>query len=376
VGEDYIVGLVMEKIEKIQKIIKNEKTKNISYTSLSGVFDPVRLFVKREPHKEQKAREGRWRLIWSFSIVDMLIQSLTYEESNQAEIDNCYDIPSKPGFSFLHGGMNKVYSYLEDGRQLECAEKDHSGWDMHVPEWLFDMEWQFRARQCDNLDDDREMWLQAVTKLIARSDVVFSDGSVFRQQQPGIMKSGTKITISMNSHGQIFNKILFCLEECGGFDWDKHAVMAQGDDTIERVVGVDKEAFKAWFVRAGFLLKHVHFGSVKDLEFCSHRFLDVGGTMVAFPVNWSKQLFNIMYKEKKKMQFLTEQLFSMCILYAWDNIASGASDRFPALFENLRRSGPEMCRSRRWFQSLHTGWESAAQSAFSVNSSTVTNPDT
>jgi len=50
-------------IEEVKRMSKMERIRR-------GFLDPVRVFVKDEPHKKAKAIEGRHRLIMSVSIVD------------------------------------------------------------------------------------------------------------------------------------------------------------------------------------------------------------------------------------------------------------------------------------------------------------------
>ena len=40
----------------------------------AGLCDPIRVFVKNEPHSSKKLEEGRVRLIMSVSIVDQLVE--------------------------------------------------------------------------------------------------------------------------------------------------------------------------------------------------------------------------------------------------------------------------------------------------------------
>jgi hypothetical protein len=65
-----------------------------------GFADPVRLFIKEEPHSIAKCEKKRWRLISSVSIVDKLVEYVLFKIQNQKEIDNWRDIPSSPGFGF------------------------------------------------------------------------------------------------------------------------------------------------------------------------------------------------------------------------------------------------------------------------------------
>jgi len=327
--------------------------------------DPVRLFVKREPHKKEKIAQKRWRLIWSFSFIDMVVQGMLFNVSNDAELAVPHEIPSKPGFSFFKGGFDKILKSI-DGPVL-CAEKDHRAWDMHSPKYLYNAEGAFRIRQCNNPTDEFRGAVGQVLDYTAKCKVVFSDGGVYQQEHEGITKSGTKITISFNSHAQVLLKIIYCLEKFGHFDEAQHGLIAQGDDTIERVGGIDVDDMVAWLSAHGYDIKHINVGPARDLEFCSHRFHFADGLWTAMPVNWEKNLFGLMVKEERKLKFLWQQLFSMCIMYAYDDT------KFSWVHGLLALEAPSYCRSRDWFKSVHTGYESrvleeeAARGRFSLS---------
>lgn len=69
-----------------------------------SIADPIRLFIKPEPHKEKKLVEGRYRLISSVSVVDQIIDHMLFGEMNQKMIQKWHSIPNKAGWSPVNGG--------------------------------------------------------------------------------------------------------------------------------------------------------------------------------------------------------------------------------------------------------------------------------
>jgi len=58
--------------------------------------DPVRFFVKNEPHPMRKLINKRFRLIGSVSLVDQNVERLLFTEQNKAEIADYINTPSMP----------------------------------------------------------------------------------------------------------------------------------------------------------------------------------------------------------------------------------------------------------------------------------------
>jgi len=73
-----------------------------------GFMDPVRVFVKNEPHKLSKIQTGRVRLIMSVSIIDKMIEMLLARHSCKKNIANWKTIPSKPGIGFSSDDRNVI----------------------------------------------------------------------------------------------------------------------------------------------------------------------------------------------------------------------------------------------------------------------------
>lgn len=334
--------------------------KRMRHLLTGGRCDPVRLFIKPEWHKLTKLVQKRYRLIWSISVVDQIIDGLLFGASLASEIKHHDSIPSKPGLSEFAGGMNRVFEQMEpEGEKHEFCETDKSAWDMTVPAWLYRMDSEARQRLCLNWDLAgecfRRLWAIRYSQL-ACSDVAFSDGTVLRQIKPGIVRSGSKLTISMNSRCQVALKVMYCLQHCGGFDVNRHKIFATGDDTIERVDGIDVEHYRSWLNSLGFVVKDVieKFPTLIGRNFCGRvfiRHLAARGSVVFKPSYWDKNLFSITHPERPDV--LVPMLASYCSEYAFDD------DHFPQLYSLLCQLDFDhtYIRSIRFFRDRITGDE-------------------
>jgi len=101
-----------------------------------GLCDPVRTFVKDEPHSAKKRATGRWRLISSVSIVDQLCERMTCSAQNKAEIKRWETIPSAPGISLTDEALGRVWERFK-GKMADrdMAAADVTGFDWSVRDW-------------------------------------------------------------------------------------------------------------------------------------------------------------------------------------------------------------------------------------------------
>jgi len=319
------------------------------------VSDPIRLFIKREPHTKLKASLLRWRLIWSISVMDQLIDAILWEESLQAEIRNYRHIPTKVGMSLFKGGWDELYKSLEglDGRTYGAA--DFSSFDWTVGAWCYDLDTQSRFDLClSDLPDNFKKLAKARDHMLQWGNVVFSDGMVVKPLKGGIQKSGSKRTISMNSKINLAIKILAALKKYGKFDWSEHRMVAMGDDSLG-FMDFTFEEFNAICEELGFRLKYLETSkSLMDLDFCSHGFMKepLTGQVVPKPLNWQKHCFNLRYKEGKiDNSDQAQSLFSLCLSYAFD------AERFKLVRSLLAQIEPRRAVSERFIRNLVTGWE-------------------
>lgn len=314
----------------------------------------VRLFIKMEAHKHAKLRDGRYRLIWAYPVEYQMVHRFFLQSSITAEIENCESIPSKPGTSFVYGGTRRLYSWINDDSKT-MLEADKSSWDMTVPESLQLMERDARWRLCLNPDqvglEDFKFGFDQCYRTLTQSNVIFSDGTILEQLVPGIVRSGGFITISGNSRMQVLLKVWFCIDSTNVYCDASHRLMAMGDDTIERMNGLDAKEYVDWMNRKGFSMKHANVGSLVGLSFCSHVFRRVEGNIVCVPTNWPKHQFNLSIKQSSKVPFYDMQLYSLLFEYAFDD------DVFHEIRGELLRVAPKLAVSQKRAQNFLTGYE-------------------
>nr|AHA43783.1 RNA-dependent RNA polymerase [Potato leafroll virus] len=250
-----------------------------------GLCDPIRLFVKGEPHKQSKLDEGRYRLIMSVSLVDQLVARVLFQNQNKREISLWRSVPSKPGFGLSTDTQTAEF--------LECLQKvsgapsveelcanhkeytrptDCSGFDWSVAYWMLEDDMEVRNRLTFNNTQLTKRLRAAWLKCIGNSVLCLSDGTLLAQTVPGVQKSGSYNTSSSNSRIRVM-----AAYHCGA-DW----AMAMGDDALE-APNSDLEEYKT----LGF---KVEVG--RELEFCSHIFKN---PTLAVPVNTNKMLYKLIH---------------------------------------------------------------------------------
>lgn len=250
----------------------------------------LRVFIKREPHKVAKVDEGRLRLIMAVPLVAQVVDHLLFGTQNKKEVDLFDTIPCAPGWGITYGGWRMV-----DSRAFGL---DRKAWDYSVPYWLLMLELRLRFSLTINANSEwRSLCKRRYAELYQSPLFQLSSGAVYRQCQPGIVKSGAVNTIATNTHCQLllhaYASFLASTDDSGYF-------LAMGDDTLQ--AEVDPE-----YVRV--------LGSIVNLkppvvgEFCSMLFRRGG---VVEPLNYGKHITNLLYQKK---EHLVSALRSFQLLY-------------------------------------------------------------
>lgn len=186
--------------------------------------DPIRLFIKAEPHKKKKLEEGRYRLISSVSIIDQLVDHLLFSDMNTQMIENWINLPSKVGWSPYMGGWKAM---PKSGMAL-----DKSAWDWTMQMWLIDLVLKVRVSLCSNMTDQwKDLATWRYKQLFVNPEFITSGGLVLRQKNPGVMKSGCVNTITDNSIAQVILHNRVCLET----GIEPGVIYSMGDDTLQTV---------------------------------------------------------------------------------------------------------------------------------------------
>jgi hypothetical protein len=250
----------------------------------AGACDPVRLFVKNEPHNSKKLAEGRVRLISSVSLVDQIVERLLWGRQNAEEMSVWQRIPSKPGFGLTDMDVSTIYESVRHQFAMgPVAMSDMSGWDFSVQAWEFDHE--VLMRNGLNGSDYSSLYGRVNANrmyCLSMAVLTLSDGTMIAQRERGMMKSGSYGTSSINSRQRV------CAAYFVGADW----CMAAGDDAVESFVADAESRYAA----LGHNLKGYELakGSVDNFgfEFCS-TWMSRG---LGYPVDPSRSLFRLLHK--------------------------------------------------------------------------------
>ncbi|APG75916.1 hypothetical protein 2 [Hubei sobemo-like virus 31] len=243
--------------------------------------DPIRLFVKPEPHNERKMRSGRYRLISSVSIIDQIIDAMLFGEMNEIMIHNWPMLPTRVGWSPYYGGWKQM-PYAKTQMAI-----DKTAWDWSVQGWLPEIVLELRKRLCRNLTSDWERLANWRYKALFGNPTLVTSGGLFlRQKQSGVMKSGCYNTIIDNSIMQIVLHDLVCQT----LNIPIGSIIAMGDDTLQDALfGEERERYLEELSR----YCNVKVCNVSN-EFCGMHF-NIDGRVE--PVYRAKHAYKILYMD-------------------------------------------------------------------------------
>lgn len=276
---DFLVDVVRERLNALSMDLLGDPTPMELYRL--GLCDPVRVFVKNEPHSEVKIANDRLRLIASVSAADEIIERLLCGSQNETEIDQWETCPSKPGIGFSDAQTIRfVESTKEQFLGKQMSEADVSAWDWCVQEWMLDAEAELRIKLCGAAPESAfARILTNRIKCLGRSLIVTSDGVLFEQTSYGIMKSGSYLTSSSNS--RMRNLVAHLV----GAD----VSVAMGDDSLEETVDGALEKYRDLGINVKF---YKNVGS--KFEFCSNAYDLTVDPPVAVPQNWQKGFYRLL----------------------------------------------------------------------------------
>lgn len=262
-----------------------------------------RVFVKEEPHKASKARVSRWRLIICPPLFEQMAWRLVFGPGNAKEIDTVGLTPSLQGMSLPQGNWKEFHQLFRSKDLKVPLDKTAWDWTAHVA--FIDLDLELRSRLLQAEHQTWKQWKTIARQLYERAfyhpKLVMSNGTIWEQMHPGVMKSGCVNTISSNSHMQIFVHVLACM---------RHGVsplplpVAVGDDTLgcwSNFLRPENYEF------TGALVKD----PAEEMEFVGHRWLDSGPV----PSYNAKHMFRYCMV---KLEHLASYLESMVRLYAHD----------------------------------------------------------
>lgn len=177
---------------------------NLVQTVFDGTYEHFfKVFIKPEAHKAEKAADRRWRLILASSLPVQIAWHMAVGHLERSFLKEQPFIPPSYAESFFAGSWKRFKeSCLQ--KQINWAT-DKSAWDWNSPGWVYSACKELRIRLTAG---GTEEWLRVLDWLYddayVSSKILLATGHVYKQSEPGLMKSGLVVTISDNSLGQDF----------------------------------------------------------------------------------------------------------------------------------------------------------------------------
>lgn len=290
------------------------------------IADNINLFVKREPASFKKESLGRYRLISGVSLIDCFVDRILFGWLLRILVLRATETPSMVGWSPLRGGWRHIWRVFR-GRPVVCLDK--SSWDWTVVEWMVK---SFREFVLELPVNPPDWWVRMVKlrfRLLYRDAVYeFQDGTIVRQNEWGVQKSGSLLTIIFNCVCQ--SLCHYHVMEALGHPMDYREPLTLGDDTVQETPP-DLVEYVNLLTGLGPKLKGV---KVQHwVEFAGFAFLP-GACVAAY---WKKHLYKLRYAENP-----VEMMQAYQVLYAHD------PEMFEYLVRELLQFGPEFVLPRRW----------------------------
>lgn len=291
---DFVAETVVERLRLIVRTPLSEVESMSAEELIQGGFcDPMKVFVKNEPHKISKIHQGRYRLISGVSCVDSLIERLLYRMQNSREIREWETVPSKPGMGLNDESMEVIHGIVS--KQMEKGplfETDISAWDWSVQGWMLTMEAEIRIEIAKVSHDS--VYAQCLLKrarIVSMKVFALSNGKMISQTVPAIQASGSYNTSGGNSRMRVAVAVLLLVE------W----IIAMGDDAIE--TGVPSGDGELAYKRLGLPVKMYKQCLNGEFEFCSTRWSK--DSPYGVPVGWPKTVYR--YLTHKPNSALAEE---------------------------------------------------------------------
>lgn len=242
------------------------------------VPDDIRVFIKDEPHKLKKCREGAWRLIMNPSLEDQMVDRILM--TTWADHEHHFKVPGKTGWSPLPNGYRYFEGCFPEGKPVLAT--DCSSFDWTFPEWIPPLLLELRKLCMHSSDSVYELMLERRWDAVLRDAVIrLPDGRRFRQSRYGVMKSGWFRTIAENSSAQLAINALAWVRS---HDVPFPPMWSMGDDVIIAWDDdYDVNEFETALATTGIIVKQ----SSREREFAGFRF---GGGKVT-PLYPSKHRF-------------------------------------------------------------------------------------
>lgn len=286
---EFILECVAERLLKIVELGERVFSMTAEELVQEGVRDPVRIFIKVEPHKLKKMLEEKYRLISGVSLVDQLVERLLFSRQNEAEIENWTTCPSRPGIGLNDDGLLVMADHFRKELKINSImETDVSGWDWSVQYWEQRADAEARRRLAGaEKNSCFAHCLQVQAYAVSCSVLVVPGGEMMSQRNLGVQLSGSYGTSPGNSRMRVIVSLVgkqIAAEPLG----DSIGVSAMGDDSTER----HWEGAQAVLERLGHRVKFVKSNTkLEGISFCSHEWMENG---LAIPETAIKTVFRFL----------------------------------------------------------------------------------
>lgn len=292
-----------------------------------GAVDPIRVFIKNEPHKRKKIEEKRLRLISSISLIDQIIDRMLFGLQNDVEIDRWRDLPSKGGAGLSTDEQAaELAANVVSRLGFPFETNDVKAWDWRYKMWMYQISlarrfvcWGYNCEIALMMAKSRtnlHLFPIAVRLAILRMNFlafnvfVTSDGLIIAPGCQGIQKSGSLGTLSDNCFARAC--LNFIVRGKGA------EANTMGDDSTERshrliedgvlLGSISKETWlgiiKDQYALYGFEMTDQEYVTDYPFEFCSHMIYKDK----AVPLNQMKIVFKYL---NSPLRFTPEQQFQV-----------------------------------------------------------------
>lgn len=270
---------------------------------LSGklVADPIKLFIKQEPHKMKKIQEGRLRLISAVSVIDTMIDRMLFQDIFEEVVKKPLRTPVAVGWTPLGTGA----AALKLNLQGKTFDTDKKHWDWTFPWWLLLDCYTVLVERPEFSPEKKRIAYQRFLMLYRHAIFSFPDGSLVKQKGDGIQKSGCYLTLLLNSLGQWFlhelaQRQLKCKVPCVVF----------GDDVTQQSSEYNQQ-FVDFYSSLGF---NVEAAEHDDIEFCGFHIYSASRFVPAYK---AKHIFQLRHLTLDS-EVATQTLQSYQYLYWFD----------------------------------------------------------
>lgn len=224
---------------------------------LIGKFsaDPIKLFVKQEPHKLEKLRDGRLRLISAVSVIDTMVDRMIFQDLFKEVVRRPLSTPVAIGWTPLATGASFLRSYLRG----ETFDTDKKHWDWTFPFWLLADCYTTLVDGAGFTWWKRKIAYQRFYMLYRHAVFSFPDGTLVSQKGDGIQKSGCYLTLLLNSMGQ------WLLHEHAQLELGIQVKFVAFGDDVTQESSAHNLDFVKFYESLGFRVKAA---VNSDIEFC------------------------------------------------------------------------------------------------------------